>query len=101
MKSSSLPEQEVVLTNLLIDVKCKIWSLHKAEVTHKQLLRMKKAKSEFKVNPYKAGKNRLDPKCYCSAKLVQESLDQHKSLSPFDKNYDILLANLEGLPPEF
>ena len=101
MKSSSLPEQEAALTHLLIDVKCRIWSLHKAEVTYKQLLLMKKAKSEFKVNPYKAGKNRLDPKCHCIAKLVQETVDQHKSFSLFDKNYDIPLGNLEGLPPEF
>ena len=52
-----------------------------------------KAKNEFKVNPYKADKNLLDPKCYCS-------LDQHKSFNLFDTNYDTPLGNLEGLPPE-
>ena len=61
---------------------------------------MKKAKDEFKVNPYKAGKNLLDPKCYCSLKADQETLDQHKSFNLFDKNYDIPLGNLEGLSPE-
>ena len=56
---------------------------------------MKRAKSKFKVNPYKAGKNLLDPKCYCSLKV-----DQHKSYNLFDKNYDTPLDNLEGQPPE-
>ena len=51
---------------------------------------MKKAKSEFKLNPYKAG----------SLKLDQETTDQHKSFNLFDTNYDTLLGNLEGLPQE-
>ena len=61
---------------------------------------MKKAKNEFKVNPYKAGKNLLDPRCYCSLKVDQKTLDQLKSFNLFDKNYNIPLGNLEGLPPE-
>ena len=61
---------------------------------------MKKAKNEFKVNPYKAGKNLLDPKCYCSLKVDQETLGQCKSINLFDKNYDTPLGNLEDLPPE-
>ena len=61
---------------------------------------MKKAKNEFKVNLYKAGKNLLDPKCYCSLKVNQETLDQQKYLNLFDKNYDTPLGNLERLPPE-
>ena len=60
---------------------------------------MKKTTNEFKVNPYKVGKN-LDPKCYCSLKVDQKTLDQHKSFNLFDKNYDIPLGNLEGLPPK-
>ena len=61
---------------------------------------MKKAKKEFKVNPYKTGKNLLDPKYYCSLNVDQETLDQHKSFNLFDTNYDTPLGNLEGLPPE-
>ena len=61
---------------------------------------MKKAKTEFEVNPYKAGKNLLDPNCYCSLKVDQGTLDQHKSFNLSDKNYDIPLGNLEGLPLE-
>ena len=61
---------------------------------------IKKPKNKFKVNPYKAGKTLLDPICYCSLKVDQETLDQHKSFNIFDKNYDIPLGNLEGLPPE-
>ena len=100
IKSSSLPDQEAALTHLLTNVKCRIRSLRKGEKTRKRLWLMKKAKNEFKVNPYKAGKNLLDPKCYCSLKVDQETLDQHKSFNLFDKNYDTPLGNLEGLPPE-
>ena len=97
---SSLPEEQAALTHLLINVKCRNQSLYKGEKTHKCLWLMRKAKNEFKVNSYKAGKNLLDPKCCCSLKGDQETLDQRKSCNLFDKNYDIPLGNLEGLTPE-
>ena len=100
IKSASLPEQNAALTQLLINVKCKIRSLRKAEKTRKRRWLIKRAKNQFSVNPYKAGKNLLDPKCYCSLKVDQEVLDQHKSSNLFDNNYDIPLGTLEGLPPE-
>ena len=100
IKLASLPEQNAALTQLLINVKCKIRSLRKAEKTRKRRWLIKRAKNEFNVNPYKAGKNLLDPKCYCNLKVDQEVLDQHKSSNLFDNNYDIQLGNLEGLPPE-
>ena len=78
-----------------------IRSLRKAEKTRKCCWLIKRAKYEFKVNPYKTGKNLLDLKCYSSLKLDQETLDQqHKSFNLFDKTYEIPLGNLEGLPPE-
>ena len=73
IKSACLPEQNAALTQLLIKVKCKIRSLRKAEKTHKCRWLIKRAKNEFNVNPYKAGKKLLDPKCYCSLKVNQES----------------------------
>ena len=97
---SSLPEEQAALTHLLINVKRRNQSLYKGEKTHKCLWLMRKAKNEFKVNSYKAGKNLLDPKCCCSLKGDQETLDQRKSCNLFDKNYDIPLGNLEGLTPE-
>ena len=97
---ASLPEQDAALTQLLIIVKCKIWSLRKAEKTRKHRWLIKRAKNEFNVNHYKAGKNLLDLKCYCNLKVDQEVLDQHKPSNLFDNNYDIPLGNLEGLPPE-
>ena len=100
IKSSSLPDQQTALTHLLIDVKCRIWSLRKGEKTRKRHWLIKKAKNEFKVNPYKVGKSLLDPKCYCSLKVDQETIDQHKSFNLLDKNYGSPLSNLEGLPPE-
>ena len=59
---------------------------------------VKKAKNDFKSNPYNNGKTLLDPKCYVNLKVKQGDLDQHKSSSPTDINYDVPLANLEGLP---
>ena len=99
IKSASLPEQNAALTQLLINVKCKIRSLLKAEKTRKPRWLIKRANNEFNVNPYKAGKNPLDPKCYCSLKVDQEVFDQQKFSNLFDNNYDIPLGNLEGLPP--
>ena len=99
IKSASLPEQNAALTQLLINVKCKIRSLLKAEKTRKHRWLIKRANNELNVNPYKAGKNPLDPKCYCSLKVDQEVFDQHKFSNLFDNNYDIPLGNLEGLPP--
>ena len=83
IKSSSLPDQQATLTHLLTNVKCRIRSLRKGEKTRKSRWLMKNSKNEFKVNPYKAGKNLLDPECYCSLKVNQETLDQHKSFNLF------------------
>ena len=86
INSAGLPEQKAALTQLLINVRSKIWSLRKAEKTCKRRWLIKRAKNEFNVNPYKAGKNLLDPKCYCSLKVDQETLDQHKSSNLIDNN---------------
>ena len=75
IKSSSLSVQQAALIHLLINAKCRIRSLRKGEKTRKHRWLMTKAKNEFKVNPYKAGKNLLDPKCYCSLKVDQGTLD--------------------------
>ena len=95
-----MPEQKVALTQLLINARSKIRSLRKAEKTRKRRWLIKRAKNEFNVNSCKAGKNFLDSKCYCSLKVEQETLDQHKSSNLIDNNYSIPLGNLEGLPPE-
>ena len=100
INSAALPEQEAALTQLLIHLRSKIWSLRKAEKTRKHRWLVKRAKNEFNVKPYKAGKNLLDPKCYCTLKVDQETLDQRKSSNLIDNNYNILLGNLEGVPPE-
>ena len=61
---------------------------------------VKRAKIELSLNPYKSGKNLLDPKCYSSLKVDQGTLDQHESSNLIDNNYDIPVVDLEGLPPE-
>ena len=100
INSAALSEQKAALTQLPINVRSKIQSLRKPEKTHKRRCLIKRAKNEFNVNPYKAGKNLLDPKCYFSLKVDQETLDQHKSSNLIDNNYDVPLGNIEGLPPE-
>ena len=100
INSATLPEQKADLTQLLINIRCKIWSLSKAEKTCKHCWLIKKTKNEFNVNPYKASKKLLDSKCYWSLKVNQETLDQHKSSNLIDKNYNIPLADLDVLPPE-
>ena len=98
--SASLPEQKSALTQLLLNIRSKIPSLRKAEKTRICCSLVKRAKNQFNANPYKAGKNLLDPKCYCSLKVDQETLDQHKFSNLIDNNYNIPLGNLEGLRPE-
>ena len=101
INSAALPQQKAALTQLPINVRSKIQSLRKPEKTHKRRCLIKRAKNEFNVNPYKAGKNLFDPKCYSSLNVDQETLDQQqKSSNLIDKNYDIPSDNLEGLPPE-
>ena len=100
INSASLPEQKAGLTQLLINVRSKIWSLRQAEKTRKRRWLVKRAKNEFNVNLYKARKKLLDLKCYCSLKVNQEILGQHKSSNLINNNYNILLGTLEGLPRE-
>ena len=72
--------------------------MRKSEKSRKRRWLVKKAKNDFKSNPYNAGKALLDPKCYVNLKVEQEDLDQHKSSSLTDINYDLPFADLEGLP---
>ena len=93
-----LPDQRIALQQLLTDVKNKIHFLRKPEKSRRQHWLVKKARNDFKANPYNAGKTLLDPKCYVNLKVEQADLDQHKSSSLIDINYNIPLADLEGLP---
>ena len=98
IKSSSLPEQKIALDHLLLLVRSKIRSLRKAEKSRKRHWLLKKARNDFKHNPYMAGKSLLDPKCFVSLKIYQANLDQHKASSLNHQSYDVPLGELEGLP---
>ena len=98
INSTFLPDQHIALEKLLTNVKNKIRSLRKSEKSPRRRWLVKKARNEFKANPYNAGKTLLDPKCYVNLKVEQADLDQHKSSSLIDINYNISLADLEGLP---
>ena len=95
-----LPDQWIALEELLTDVKNKICSLQKSKKSRRQRWLVKKARNDFKANPYNAGKTLLDPKRYVNLKVEEEDLDQHKSSSLIDINYNIPLADFEGLPDE-
>ena len=101
INSAALPEQKAALTQLLINVSSKIQSLRKAEKTHKRRWLVKRAKHEFNVNPYKAGKNLLGPKCYCSLKVDQETLDQRKSSNLIHNSYNIPVGKAYHQNPRF
>ena len=92
------PDQQIALEQLQTNVKNKICSLRKSEKSCRRRWLVKKARNDFKVNPYNPGKTLLDLKCYVNLKVEEEDLDQHKSSSLMDINYNIPLANLEGLP---
>ena len=81
-----LPDHGVTLEQLLSDVKKRIRSLRKSEKRRRQRWLVKKAKNDFKSNPYNAGKTFLDPKCYANLEVEQVDLDQHKLLSLNDIN---------------
>ena len=94
INSTFLPDQQIALKKLLTNVKNKIRSLHKSEKSCRWHWLVQKARNEFKANPYNAGKALLDPKCYVNLKVEQADLDQHKSSSLIDINYNIPLADL-------
>ena len=52
---------------------------------------------EFKKNPYLAGKNVLDPRCYVQLKVSKDALDAHLSASTKDEMKDVPLGDLPGL----
>ena len=85
INSIFLSDQWIALEQLPTDVKNKICSLPKSEKSRWRWL-IKKARNDFKANPYNAGKTLLDPKCYVNLKVEQADLDQHKSSSLIDIN---------------
>ena len=97
IKSASLLEQQAALTQLLINNKCKIWSLHK----HRSLVSIVGSVKEPKMNSMltltKQGKTFFDPKYYSSLNVDRETPRQHKSSNLLDKNYSIPLGKIEGL----
>ena len=51
INSAASPEQKAALTQLLLNVRSKIWSLRKAEKTRKHRWLVKRAKNQFDKNP--------------------------------------------------
>ena len=79
ISATSIPDQKLALSKLLQEVKAKLRHLRKSEKSRKKRWLMKKARLSFKNNPYKAGKELLQPKQHLSLKVDQSLLDKHKT----------------------
>ena len=95
---SANPQETASLEDLLSPIRQKIKTLRRGEKQRKKRWRFKKAQSLFKQNPYKAGKELLDPKSNVCLSVSKELLDKHKANLVEDKNYNTTLKDLEGLP---
>ena len=94
------PQEISGLKDLLSPIRQKIKSLRRGEKQRKKRWLFKKAQNSFNSNPYKAGKEVLDPKTSVFLSVEQSVLDKHKSETVRDKNYNTPLEHLEGLPAD-
>ena len=63
ISATCIPEEQAGLTLLLSQVKGKIKSLRRSERSRKKRWKIKQTRSAFRNDPYKAGKDLLNPKC--------------------------------------
>ena len=73
------PQEVLMLKDLLGPIRQKIKSLRRGEKQRKKRWLFKKAQTSFKLNPYRAGKELLDPKSNVFLTIDQELLDLHKA----------------------
>ena len=99
ISATCIQEEQAGLTLLLSQVKGKIKSLRRSERSRKKRWKIKQTRSAFRNDPYKAGKDLLNPKCTSTLHVDQASLDNHKARLTNDTLYDVPLTSLEGLPP--
>ena len=67
--------------------------------TEKKRWKIKQANTALFKNPFNAGKNLLDPKCFIPLICDIVCLDNYKKSTLFDVHHQIPLPPLEGLPP--
>ena len=79
ISATCIPEEQAGLTLLLSQVKGKIKSLRRSERSRKKRWKVKQTRSAFRNDPYKAGKDLLNPKCTSTLHVDQASLDNHKA----------------------
>ncbi|XP_057310248.1 uncharacterized protein LOC130648228 [Hydractinia symbiolongicarpus] len=94
---SDLTQREHLQTSLS-NVKLKLTTLRRGEQNRKKRWKIHNANRAFGKNPYKAGKDLLDPKCSIRLNVPKESLDAHKASVLIDPLYEIPLSTLPGLP---
>ena len=91
-------EQKSALELLLQDVRTRLRAIRKGENSRKKRWRRRQAMKSFFKNPYQAGKDVLDPKCYNALSVEQDILDSFKASSVSDPLRDEPLPHLDGLP---
>ena len=69
------------------------------EREQKKRWKAKKAFREWKINPFQAGKDVLDPKCNTNLKCTRSVLDAFKLVTVSDALVDSSLSPIDGLPP--
>ena len=74
-------------------------SLRRSERSRKKRWKIKQTRSAIRDDPYKAGKDLLNPKCTSTLHVDQASRDNHKARLTNDTLYNVPLTSLEGLPP--
>ena len=94
------PQVISALKDLLTPIRQKIKSLRRGEKQRKKRWLFKRAQRSFRSNPYKAGKEVLDPRTNVFLAVEQSVLDKHKSETVSDDNYNTPLEHLEGLPTD-
>ena len=99
INSSSDPCVKQSLIPLLNNVKSKLRAHRRGESSRKRRWKIKKANQDFLKNPFVAAKNVLDPKCDIQLQCQKSALNNFKSNSLADSNFNIPFSSLEGLPP--
>ncbi|XP_057299099.1 uncharacterized protein LOC130629774 [Hydractinia symbiolongicarpus] len=97
--SSTIKEELTALQELLQQVRIKIRVMRRGEKRRRRKWSFKNAQKVFRNDPYKAGKDLLNPKSDIRLCVEQSVLDNHKLSSLSDNFHDSSLPLLPGLPP--
>ena len=99
ISSCSNSDKLLFLSGLMETVRGRLRALRKSERSRKNRWVRNKARKSFAADPYRAGKDLLEPKSGVSLAVDQETLDTHKAEVVFDPHFGESLRVIDGLPP--